>query len=242
MLQVEALEIMKTGANIFLTGVPGAGKTYVVNKYVEWLRDKGIYPAITASTGIASTHIGGTTIHSFSGIGIEKDLNEYKIEKIMEREKLVKKIQNTNVLIIDEISMLDAQTLDNVSKVLKAIKDPTKAFGGMQVIFVGDFFQLPPVTRQGEAQKFFAFHANSWREAKPLTCYLEEQFRQSDEIFTKLLLAIRENNIEEMHIEILEELKKKAFEKLGGPHPTSPFRGGGVHKCKVAQKLELLPP
>ena len=92
MLQVEALEIMKTGANIFLTGVPGAGKTYVVNKYVEWLRDKGIYPAITASTGIASTHIGGTTIHSFSGIGIEKDLNEYKIEKIMEREKLVKKI------------------------------------------------------------------------------------------------------------------------------------------------------
>ncbi len=211
-----------------MTGVPGAGKTYVVNKYVEWLRDKGIWPAITASTGIAATHIGGSTIHSFSGIGIEKDLDEYKIEKIMEREKLVKKIQNTNVLIIDEISMLDAQTLDNVSKVLKAIKDPTKAFGGMQIIFVGDFFQLPPVTRQGEAQKFFAFHANSWREAKPLTCYLEEQFRQSDEVFTKLLLAIRENNIEEMHIEILEELKKKAFEKLGGPHPTSPFRGGEV--------------
>lgn len=215
MLQTEALEILKTGANVFLTGVPGAGKTYVINQYIQYLEDKGIYPAITASTGIAATHVGGSTIHSFSGIGIEKNIDDYKIEKIMEREKLVKKIQNTKVLIIDEISMLDAHTLDNVNKVLKNIKDPTKAFGGVQIIFVGDFFQLPPVTRRGEESKFFAFHALAWKEAKPLTCYLEEQFRQSDEVFTKLLLAIRENNIDEYHVEILEDLKKKTFKKLG---------------------------
>lgn len=215
MLQVEALEILKTGANVFLTGVPGAGKTYVINQYVKWLESHGIYPAITATTGIAATHVGGSTIHSYSGIGIEKDIDDYKIEKIMEREKLVKKIQNTKVLIIDEISMLDAQTLDNVNKVLKAIKDPTKAFGGVQIIFVGDFFQLPPIIKQGEATKFFAFMGNSWKEARPLTCYLEEQFRQTDEVFTKLLLAIRENNIDEMHVEILEELKRKTFKKLG---------------------------
>lgn len=214
MLQVEALEILKTGSNVFLTGVPGAGKTYVINQYVKWLEQRGIYPSITASTGIAATHVGGSTIHSFSGIGIEKHIDEHKLEKIMEREKLVKKIQGTNVLIIDEISMLDAQTLDNVNTVLKGIKDPTKAFGGVQIIFVGDFFQLPPVTRQGE-YKNYAFVSKSWKEARPLTCYLEEQFRQTDEKFTKLLLAIRENNIDEMHVEILEEIKRKTFKKLG---------------------------
>lgn len=215
MLQREALEILKTGANVFLTGVPGAGKTYVINQYIKYLEDKGIYPAITASTGIAATHVGGSTIHSYSGIGIEKYLDDYKIEKILEREKLVKKIQNTKVLIIDEISMLDAQTLDNVNKVLKAIKNPEKPFGGVQIIFVGDFFQLPPVVKKGEERKFFAFASNSWKEARPLTCYLEEQFRQSDETFTKLLLAIRENNIDEMHVEILEDLKNKTYKKLG---------------------------
>lgn len=214
MLQVEALEILKTGSNVFLTGVPGSGKTYVINQYVAWLKDKGIYPALTASTGIAATHINGSTIHSFSGIGIEKEIDSYGLDKIMEREKLVKRIQKTNVLIIDEISMLDASALDNVDKVLREVKDKVKPFGGMQIIFVGDFFQLPPVVREGEIKKY-AFMAESWKNAKPLICYLEEQYRQTDETFTKLLMAIRENNIDEMHIEILEELKKKTAKRLG---------------------------
>ena len=99
MLQREALEILKTGSNIFLTGVPGAGKTYVINEYIKYLEDKGIYPAVTASTGIAATHIGGTTIHSFSGIGIETNIDKYKLEKILEREKLVKNINYLKVVL-----------------------------------------------------------------------------------------------------------------------------------------------
>jgi very-short-patch-repair endonuclease/nucleoside-triphosphatase THEP1 len=228
MLQVEALEILKTGANIFLTGVPGAGKTYVVNKYVEWLKDKGIYPAITASTGIAATHIGGRTIHSFVGLGVVDYLDEQVVDKIMQREKLYKKILNTQVLVIDEISMLDAKVLDKVNAILKGVKNNPKPFGGIQVIFVGDFFQLPPVQKRNEEQKYFAFMGTAWREAKPLTCYLEEQYRQTDETFTKLLLAIRENNVEEMHIEILEELKAKAHMKLGIPLPKGEGLGVGV--------------
>jgi nucleoside-triphosphatase THEP1 len=215
MLQVEALEILKTGANCFLTGVPGAGKTYVINKYVEYLEDKGIYPAITASTGIAATHIGGRTIHSFVGLGVVDYLDAEVLDKIMQREKVYKKILNTKVLIIDEISMLDAKVLDKVNVILKGVKKSDKPFGGIQVVFVGDFFQLPPVQKKGEEQKYFAFMGKAWKEARPLTLYLEEQFRQTDEVFTKLLLAIRENNIDEMHVEILEELKRKAHEKLG---------------------------
>lgn len=214
MLQTEALEILKTGSNVFLTGIPGAGKTYVINEYVKWLRDKGIYPAITASTGIAATHINGRTIHSFVGIGVVDYLNEYVIDKILERESLYKKLLKTQVLIIDEISMLDASVLDKVDTILKAVKKNNNAFGGIQIIFVGDFFQLPPVTRMGEVKKY-AFQSAAWREAKPLICYLEEQYRQTDEVFSKLLMAIRENNIDEMHIEILEELKHKTHKRLG---------------------------
>ena len=74
MKQITALEILKSGANVFLTGEPGSGKTHTINQYIQWLREHGIYPAVTASTGIASTHINGSTIHSWSGIGIHREL------------------------------------------------------------------------------------------------------------------------------------------------------------------------
>ena len=82
MTQAQAFSILKLGGNVFLTGEPGSGKTYVVNQYVAYLRSQGIEPAITASTGIAATHIGGLTIHSWSGIGIKTKLNKRDIKKI----------------------------------------------------------------------------------------------------------------------------------------------------------------
>ena len=86
MTQEEALRIMKTGASVFLTGEPGTGKTYTINKYVDYLREHDINYAITASTGIAATHIGGMTIHSWSGIGIKETLNKYDLDKITKSE------------------------------------------------------------------------------------------------------------------------------------------------------------
>src|ERR1700748_2227842 len=104
MTQNQALTILKTGANVFLTGEPGAGKTHTINAFVEYLRAHGIEPAITASTGIAATHIHGQTIHSWSGIGIRKFLSPYDLDKLASTEYLVRRIQKTKVLIIDEIS------------------------------------------------------------------------------------------------------------------------------------------
>ena len=91
MTQEQALQILKTGANVFLTGEPGAGKTYVTNRYVAWLRERGVEPAITASTGIAATHVGGMTLHAWSGIGIKRDLSEWDLEALLEREPLVRR-------------------------------------------------------------------------------------------------------------------------------------------------------
>src|SRR5258708_6261166 len=118
MTQEEALSILKLGVNVFLTGEPGSGKTHTINKYIEWLRERSVDPSVTASTGIAATHVQGMTIHSWSGIGIKKSLSDWDVENIASREKVALRIVQAKVLIIDEISMLDAATLESVDKVL----------------------------------------------------------------------------------------------------------------------------
>lgn len=205
MTQERALEILKTGANVFLSGEPGSGKTHTVNRYVSYLRSKKIDPAITASTGIAATHIGGMTIHSWSGIGIKRSLDKYDLDRIASNERIVKRVAKAKVLIIDEVSMLGPETLSMVDAVCREIRQSSQAFGGLQVLLVGDFFQLPPVTaRKGEQKdrqetlllettKRFAFGASCWQNAGFITCYLTEQYRQDDHNFLSVLSAIRRN-------------------------------------------------
>lgn len=213
MTQERALEILKTGANVFLTGEPGAGKTHVINKYIAWLEAAGLNVAVTASTGIAATHIGGMTIHAWSGIGIKDSLNPYDLENIASREKIVKRMKGVQVLVIDEISMLDGKVVDMVDKVLKTVRQSEEAFGGVQVVFVGDFFQLPPVTRQGDMMRY-AFESLAWQGLKPLTCYITEQYRQDDEMLLSLLSSIRRNEIEEDHYTLLQEQTEIAHEHI----------------------------
>lgn len=203
MTQDQALTILKTGANVFLTGEPGAGKTYVVNQYVSWLRERGIEPAITASTGIAATHVGGMTIHAWSGVGIKKSLSDWELEALMEREPLVRRVRGAQVLIIDEVSMLDANLLTLVDKALTTLRGSDRPFGGLQVVFVGDFFQLPPVNKERERSQF-AFESGAWEDANPLTCYLHEQHRQDDGMFLGLLGAMRQGELEDEHRELLK--------------------------------------
>ena len=202
MKQATALDILKTGANVFLTGEPGSGKTHTINQYIAWLRERGVYPAVTASTGIASTHIDGSTIHSWSGIGVHRELTDSQIETIMDKPWVYNKVLNTKVLIIDEISMLDATTLDDVERVISRIKASFMShapFGGMQVIFVGDFFQLPPVTNDKKPVKF-AFESKAWDRSEPVYCYLDEQHRQSDDEYLMILTKMRQGLLDKNHI------------------------------------------
>src|ERR1035437_5758827 len=148
MTQEHALNILKTGANVFLTGEPGAGKTHTINALVNYLRSCDVEPAITASTGIAATHIGGMTIHSWSGIGIKTKLDKYDLDKIASSEYIVKRVNRTKVLIIDEVSMLSPNMLDMIDMVCREIKQNPEPFGGIQIILVGDFFQLPPIVKK----------------------------------------------------------------------------------------------
>ena len=194
MTQEEAISILKTGSNVFLTGEPGSGKTHTVNIYIQYLREHDVGVAITASTGIAATYLGGMTIHSWSGIGIKKSLTKSDLANLQAKHRLVSRAQKTSVLIIDEISMLDAKTLEAVDMALKTLRENNDPFGGMQVVFVGDFFQLPPVVRSGEEFPGFAFESQAWNNSKPVICYLTEQHRHKDIKFVSILSAIRKKD------------------------------------------------
>src|SRR3990167_5682952 len=227
MTQAEALAILKTGANVFLTGEPGSGKTHTVNQYVAYLRSSGIEPAITASTGIAATHIGGFTIHSWSGIGVRRVLTPYDLDHIGQNRNIVRRVGNTRILIIDEISMLSATALNMVDTVCREIRRNKEPFGGLQVILVGDFFQLPPIVPRedredsGKQELFsqdsnrtsvhtksgtdtqFAFLSAAWNALNPLICYLSEQHRQEDAVFLEFLSAVRRATVTEPHRQLL---------------------------------------
>ncbi len=223
MTQDQALNILKTGANVFLTGEPGAGKTHTINNFVNYLRVSDIEPAITASTGIAATHIGGMTIHSWSGIGIRTRLDKYDLDKIASSEYINKRVLRTRVLIIDEISMLSTNMLDMVDLVCREIKQSSEPFGGIQVVLVGDFFQLPPIVKREEHLQQgslipqvrpvgshvgvgnFAYSAGAWERARPIVCYLNEQHRQDDADFLSVLGAIRSGSVKEEHLNHINE-------------------------------------
>ena len=182
MRQSSALDILKTGQNVFLTGSAGSGKTYTLNQYIDYLRARRVPVAVTASTGIAATHMNGTTIHSWSGIGIKDELSDRDLSNLSRKQFLTDRLKDTAVLIIDEISMLHAKQINLVSQVLKHVRKNDKAFGGIQVVVAGDFFQLPPIGSKGESNREkFAFMSEAWLDAKFHICYLSEQHRQVSE-------------------------------------------------------------
>ena len=179
MRQSSALDILKTGQNVFLTGSAGSGKTYTLNQYINYLRARRVPVAVTASTGIAATHMNGTTIHSWSGIGIKDELSERDLNNLARKQFLADRLKETAVLIIDEISMLHAKQLNLVNEVLKHVRKKDAPFGGIQVVVAGDFFQLPPIGSKGESNRDkFAFMSEAWLDAKFHICYLSEQHRQ----------------------------------------------------------------
>ena len=203
MTQQEAIDKMMSDANIFLTGEPGAGKTYTLNQFIEQAYEKGKRIAVTASTGIAASHINGSTIHSWSGLGIKDHIRDDEIDRMSWQPKMIEKYNNCDILIIDEVSMLHGSRLDMVNRVAKWLRRNSKPFGGLQVIFVGDLFQLPPVTKHSDRADWVHL-SEAWLEAKPEPCYLTEQHRQgADDALLDILREMRNGNMSPANIKLL---------------------------------------
>jgi ATP-dependent DNA helicase PIF1 len=196
-----ALEIMLSGQSVLLTGPAGAGKTFVLNQFIKLAKYAGKHVSVTATTGLAATHLGGTTIHSWAGIGVYDSIGHGFVDHIAKGRREI--IEKTDVLIIDEISMLHDFRLDMVDEVCRLVRKKDEPFGGIQIIMSGDFFQLPPINRGDSRAGGFVVNSEVWRELDPVICYLQEQHRQDDEELLDILNAIRAGDVRRHHAEKL---------------------------------------
>lgn len=238
MKQKDALKILKAGKNVYLTGAAGSGKTYALNEYISYLKNRGVSVGITASTGIAATHIGGVTIHSWSGVGIKDDLDDRDIEYLVQKEHLYKRFEKTKVLIIDEVSMLSSRLFDSVERLCRTMKRSEEPFGGMQVILSGDFFQLPPISREsGETE--FIHKSEAWEKMDVRVCYLDEQFRHSDSSLEKILNEMRSGSVSfETKTRLNDMRGRKRAEKIS---PTRLYTHNADVDAENDRELDKLP-
>lgn len=180
---------LNTSDNIFCTGHGGTGKSWILRRLCDIIRSRGDKLAITAPTGAAAFDIGGITINKFAGIGIETE-NIGKMIAMASTDRNSIAWKCTDVLVIDEISMVSGIFFENLNIIAQTIRDSSAPFGGIRLLLLGDFLQLPPVSRAG-FRAFRAFESEAWAKCRMRSFVLTETMRQTDEEFISNLLKIR---------------------------------------------------
>ena len=210
--QQECYDAICKGKNLFITARAGAGKSYLINYIIENIKKSII---LCASTGISATIIGGRTLHSQFLISNEQNAEESAMQ-IRASEKRYNKIKKSKIIIIDEISMVSDKLLDCIDNICRIIREkPNKAFGGLQVIFCGDFLQLPPVFRGNNSDSTYCVYSKAWRDANIRTFLLTTNFRQENDVeFFDILTRIRYNCVNQKTIDILKKRELEPNEKV----------------------------
>ena len=235
-----AVEAVLNGKNILITGPGGTGKSFTIKYITNLLNENNKYYGLTATTGSASVLIGGQTINSYLGIGLGNSKVSDIIKNIIANKKIRDRIVKLDVLIIDEISMLDNILFEKISEILSTIRGhlideklANKPFGGIQMIFVGDFCQLAPV------KGLYCFLSKVWEKSEIDIIILEELVRQSgDQLFQKILNIVRKGKCTDNIITVLEKLKDTQFSDNIIPTKLYPTNID-VHKINNIQ-LQLL--
>lgn len=239
--QCKALNAMKSGKNIFITGPGGTGKSYLIKEFVKWAK-KSKYRfyedavIITSTTGLSAVQLGGVTIHSFAGVGTGEREVDYYIKKISSNYFHKKKWLKVKSLIIDEISMMSPRLFEKLDTIARRIRKKNEPFGGIQIILSGDFCQLPTVDDNG-----FCFEALNWDEIIKQTFYLDHIIRQSDTKFQKCLNEIRLGKCSKETIQILKSRLNVKLKKKFGIKPTLLFsKNKAVDKYNKKKLNELV--
>ena len=183
--QREVFDAAVRGDSFLMTGIAGSGKSFTLQRIVHWARAKGLRFGLTASTGAAAVLIGGQTLHSFAGIGTGAGTPPALVTKVLGRKDVTRRLRDLQLLVVDEISMVDADLFDKLSAVFAACRNNRRPFGGVQLILCGDFCQLPPV--QGD----FAFLSQTWLKMDLAKYDLTESIRQKDDTFAAILRDVR---------------------------------------------------
>ena len=230
----ELFELVEhTQRTIFLTGKAGTGKTTFLNDFVKKTQKKHI---VVAPTGIAAINAGGVTIHSMFGLplrtflpttdridaNIANNIGDL-LQHFRFRKDKIKLLRELEIIIIDEVSMLRADVLDMIDLALRNVRRNQQKFGGVQMLFIGDLYQLPPVVRDEYVlNKYyrspFFFDSHSLLDEKPLTIELMKVYRQKDQYFLDLLNAIREGDVANIDFEKLNERYLPEFEVTDEPY------------------------
>lgn len=222
-----------TSRSVFLTGKAGTGKTTFLNEFVKKTKKKHI---VVASTGIAAINAGGVTIHSMFGLPLRTFLpttdridsslanNILDLQQHFKyRKDKLKLLREVEVLIIDEVSMLRSDVLDMMDFSLRFIRRNNQRFGGVQMLFIGDLYQLPPVVRDEHVLKMFYnspffFDSLAIKDIPLLTIELTKVYRQTDQEFLEILNAIRDGDVANIDFNHLNERYDPDFEAGEEPY------------------------
>lgn len=196
------LDCVKSGKNVFFTGGAGTGKSFLIQKIIGVLPPDHTY--ITASTGVAAFQIGGTTLHSFAGIGNGTAPISTCVE-LAKRKNVAVQWRKCKHLIIDEVSMVDGNFFKRLEHVARTVRNNDKPFGGIQLILTGDFLQLPPVSKDDERR--FAFETSAWARCVQLNIELTQVKRQSDQVLVEILNRLRMGRCTDEDSEVLKSTK-----------------------------------
>lgn len=197
-----ALDLCQSGENIFLTGGAGSGKSFVIKEFMRKIDPKQM--PILASTGAAAVLLGGRTFHSFFGLGIMEGGSKATFQRVINDTKTMKRLRQVEGVIIDEISMIPGDALMVAEALTQQAKESTLPWGGLRVIAVGDFGQLPPVTRFGQ-KRDWCFLTEAWKKTEFQSCVLHFNQRIQDDLFLKVLADVRDGRLSEAARNFLQD-------------------------------------
>jgi len=239
--------VVNKKANIFYTGSAGTGKSVILNNIVTKLG--AIYGrdaiAVTASTGLAASTVGGVTLHKWAGVGIAQAPVQTLVNRVMKRRDILNIYKNTKVLIIDEVSMIDGTFLNKIEYIARSVRKSDRPFGGIQVVLTGDFFQLPPVQKRDNAngnneKSIFCFESEMWQRCIHKTILLTKVFRQQDDELVKILNCVRFGDIEQQMARTLQNLSRN-IEYDDGIFPTELYSTRREVELSNSRQLGSLP-